>query len=49
MEPAVSGTILGSLECRRTAQVRNPRLLRALIASCAKVGACWKGHGANCR
>ncbi len=36
LEPAVSGPILGSLECRRTAQVRNPRLLKALIASCQK-------------
>lgn len=36
LEPAVSGSILGSLECRRTAQVRNPRLLKALIASCEK-------------
>ena len=34
LEPAVSPVILGSLECRRTAQVRNPRLLRALIESC---------------
>lgn len=34
LEPSVSGEILGSLECRRTAQVRNPRLLRALIESC---------------
>lgn len=34
LEPAISGDFLGSLECRRTAQVRNPRLLRALFQSC---------------
>jgi glycine oxidase len=38
LEPVVSGPILGSLECRRTAQVRNPSLLKALIASCEKRG-----------
>ncbi len=38
MEPAVSSEILGSLECRRTSQVRNPRLLKALIASCERRG-----------
>lgn len=37
LEPAVSGPILGSLECRRTAQVRNPRLLGALLESCRKL------------
>lgn len=38
LEPAVGRGILGSLECRRTAQVRNPRLLKSLIASCRKRG-----------
>ena len=38
LEPVVSGPILGALECRRTAQIRNPRLLKALIASCQKRG-----------
>ena len=38
LEPAVSGPILGSLVCRRTAQVRNPRLIKSLIASCEKRG-----------
>lgn len=38
LEPVVSREILGSLLCRRTAQVRNPRLLRALIAACKQRG-----------
>lgn len=36
--PAVTTDLLGSLECRSAAQVRNPRLLRALLASCGKRG-----------
>ncbi|MEK7711243.1 MAG: glycine oxidase ThiO [Planctomycetota bacterium] len=38
IEPVVSESILGALECRETAQVRNPRLLRALHAACLKAG-----------
>jgi glycine oxidase len=38
VEPVVSESIQGALECRVTAQVRNPRLLRALHASCVKRG-----------
>lgn len=38
IEPVASESILGALECRETAQVRNPRLLRALHASCVKGG-----------
>lgn len=38
IEPFVSGSILGALECRDTAQVRNPRLMRALHAACVKIG-----------
>jgi glycine oxidase len=34
--PMVSPSAMGSMECRETAQVRNPRLLRALRASCEK-------------
>ena len=34
VEPCVSGDCLAALLCRATAQVRNPRLLRALVAAC---------------
>jgi glycine oxidase len=37
IEPHLSGDCLGALHCRVTAQVRNPRLLQALVAAC-KVG-----------
>jgi len=38
IEPNVASAILGALECRATAQVRNPRLLQALKASCSSAG-----------
>ncbi len=38
IEPAAASEIIGSMECRRTAQVRNPRLLRALVTSCLSAG-----------
>jgi glycine oxidase len=38
VESVVSGPILGALECRDTAAVRNPRLLRALHTACMKAG-----------
>ncbi len=38
MEPCVAPTILGALYCRMTSQVRNPRLLQALAASCRRRG-----------
>jgi len=38
LEPLVSGEILGALECRKTAQVRNPRLLQAIQGSCVRKG-----------
>jgi len=38
LEPVVSDRILGSLECRITAQVRNPRLLQALKTACLRAG-----------
>jgi len=34
----VTGDALGALHCRRTSQVRTPRLLRALRASCESLG-----------
>jgi len=34
----VSSLVVGSLECRETAQVRNPRLLRALHTACVRAG-----------
>jgi len=37
IEPAATGEILGSMHCRRTAQVRNPRLLAALQRSCGRL------------
>lgn len=37
-EPAVTTGLLGALLCRHTAQVRNPRLLAALHASCTRRG-----------
>jgi len=36
--PLVSTAAIGSMECREAAQVRNPRLLQALLASCRKAG-----------
>lgn len=39
IEPALSEDLFGSLLCRQTGQVRNPRLLAALRASCVKAGA----------
>lgn len=36
IEPAVSPEIVGALHVRETAQVRNPRLLRALASSCQR-------------
>ncbi|MEK6676095.1 MAG: FAD-dependent oxidoreductase, partial [Planctomycetota bacterium] len=38
VEPLIGPEILGALECRRTAQVRNPRLVRALAAACKRLG-----------
>lgn len=38
IEPAVSEQAVGAMLCRETAQVRNPRLLRALHASCVRAG-----------
>jgi len=38
VEPRVSKAIQGAVYCRATAQVRNPRLLQALRASCIKAG-----------
>jgi len=38
LEPAVSSEMLGGMICRETAQVRNPRLLRALHESCLRGG-----------
>lgn len=38
IEPKSGPESIGSLECRQTAQVRNPRLLRALRVSCERAG-----------
>ncbi len=38
MEPAVSSEIVGAMICRAAAQVRNPRLLRAIFESCRLKG-----------
>lgn len=38
IEPSVAENIRGALECRQSAHVRNPRLLRALRGSCLKRG-----------
>jgi len=38
LEPAASEQIIGALQCQRTAQVRNPRLLAALVGSCRSRG-----------
>lgn len=38
IEPAAGADMLGSLECRETAQVRNPRLLDALRIACVNTG-----------
>lgn len=39
IESAASREILGSLQCHRTAQVRNPRLLQAMKVACTRAGA----------
>ena len=39
LEPSVTAKAVGAMLCRETAQVRNPRLLRALHASCLQRGA----------
>lgn len=36
--PGVGADSLGALHCRRTAQIRTPRLLQALKASCVELG-----------
>jgi len=38
LEAIVSAQVVGSLECRQTAQVRNPRLLHALHTACVRTG-----------
>lgn len=38
VEPNLGGDILGAQYCRLTAQVRNPRLLEALLACCHSAG-----------
>jgi glycine oxidase len=38
IEPAASREIFGAMLCRETAQVRNPRLLRALHQACVDAG-----------
>lgn len=38
IEPAVTNDILGALDSRSTAQVRNPRVLQALQLACRKAG-----------
>ncbi|MEE9295062.1 MAG: glycine oxidase ThiO [Phycisphaerae bacterium] len=38
LEPSVTGEALAIMQCRTTAQVRNPRLLRALRTACTKLG-----------
>ena len=38
LEPCISGDCLGALLCWLSAQVRNPRLLRALVAACRSAG-----------
>ncbi|MBI4717688.1 MAG: glycine oxidase ThiO [Planctomycetes bacterium] len=38
LEPAAATGILGAIECRQTAQVRNPRLLRGLHQACLRRG-----------
>jgi len=38
IEPKVIPEAVGALECRTAAQVRNPRLLRALKTSCERLG-----------
>lgn len=42
--PFVGAEAVGALECRQTAQVRNPRLLQALRASCLGAGTVIKEH-----
>jgi glycine oxidase len=43
-EPAASPEILGAMLCRETAQVRNPRLLRALQQACTAAGVNIREH-----
>ena len=38
IEPNVTGDALAVLRCRRTAQARNSRLMRALLESCRRLG-----------
>jgi glycine oxidase len=38
IEPEVTGECHAFLHCRRTAQVRNPRLLAALVTACERTG-----------
>jgi glycine oxidase len=38
LEPSLAAKAVGAMLCRETAQVRNPRLLQALKASCMKRG-----------
>lgn len=38
LEPIISTDILGAVECRKTAIVRNPRLLQAAYTSCQRAG-----------
>ena len=38
LEPAIAPMGLAALECRETAQVRNPRLIRALRLACERAG-----------
>ncbi len=40
LEPVVTDDCLGALQCSFSAQVRNPRLLQALRASCSASGVC---------
>lgn len=44
IEPNVTGDALAVLRCRRTAQARNPRLMRALLESCRRLGVTVREH-----
>ena len=44
LEPNVTGECLAVLHCRRTAQVRNPRILQALQSACEKLGVVIHQH-----
>lgn len=46
LEPAVSSQVVGGLECRTAAQVRSPRLLRALRIACERAGVEVREHTA---